>query len=49
MLTSGVSVGGTASVSAGYLSFKRNDSIARQEGHGYYNGIRVLVALGLYF
>jgi len=49
MLTSGVSVGGTASVSAGYFSFKRDDPIASQTGHGYYNGIRVMVALGLYF
>ena len=49
MLTSGVSVGGTASLSAGYLSFKRNDSFTKQQGHGYYNAIRVLVALGLYF
>ncbi|HYU30382.1 MAG TPA: hypothetical protein VEK83_15235 [Gemmatimonadales bacterium] len=49
MLTSGVSVGGTAIFSAGYLSFKGNDSFSRQQGHGYYNTIRLLVALGLYF
>src|SRR6267378_6058679 len=49
MLTSGISIGGTASISAGYLSFKNNDSFRRQEGHGYYNQIRVLIALGLYF
>jgi len=49
MLTSGLSVGGTASLSTGYLSFKRNDSFAKQSGHGYYNTIRVLIALGLYF
>ena len=49
MLTSGLSIGGTASLSAGYLSFKGNDSFAKQSGHGYYNNIRVLVALGLYF
>ncbi len=49
MLASGLSVGGTASFSAGYLSFKGNDSFSKQTGHGYYNSIRVLVALGLYF
>jgi len=49
MLTSGVSVGGTASLSAGYLSFKGNDSFTKRKGHGYYNTVRVLVALGLYF
>ena len=49
MLTSGLSLGGTASFSAGYLSFKGNDSFSKQTGHGYYNNIRVLVALGLYF
>ncbi|MGH7521788.1 MAG: hypothetical protein ACREMI_10955 [Gemmatimonadales bacterium] len=49
MLTSGVSIGGTASISAGYLSFKGNDSFGRDEGHGYYNSVRVMVALGLYF
>ena len=49
MLTSSVSVGGTATLSAGYFSFKRNDPADRQTGHGYYNGIRVLIALGLYF
>lgn len=49
LLTSGVSIGGTASFSAGYLSFKGNDSFATQKGHGYYNTVRVMVALGLYF
>ena len=49
MLTSGLSIGGTASLSAGYLSFKGNDSFAKRSGHGYYNNMRVLVALGLYF
>ena|GEM_PF-4566848 len=49
MLAPGVSVGGTASVSAGYLSFKQNDAFTKQKGHGYYNATRVLVALGLYF
>lgn len=49
MLTSGVSIGGTASLSAGYLSFKGNDSFGRAKGHGYYNTVRVMVALGLYF
>jgi len=49
MLTSGVSLGGTASISTGYLSFKGNDSFSRQKGHGYYNSVRVMVALGLYF
>jgi hypothetical protein len=49
MLTSGVSVGGTASISAGYLSFKGNDSFGRDKGHGYYNTVRVMIALGLYF
>jgi hypothetical protein len=49
LLTSGVSVGGTASISAGYLSFKSNDSFGREKGHGYYNTVRVMIALGLYF
>jgi len=49
MLTSGVSIGGTAIASVGYLSFKGNDSFRTQKGHGYYNTIRVMVALGLYF
>lgn len=49
MLTSGVSVGGTAMLSAGYLSFKRDDPANRETGHGYYSGIRVMIALGLYF
>lgn len=49
MLTSGVSIGGTASLSAGYQSFKGNDSFRTQQGHGYYSSIRVLVSLGLYF
>ena len=49
MLTSNVSVGGTAGLSAGYLSFKDNDPASRVTGHGYYDRIRVMVALGLYF
>lgn len=49
MLTSGVSIGGTASMSVGYLSFKGNDSFSTEKGHGFYNTIRVMVALGLYF
>jgi len=49
MLTSGVSVGGTANFSAGYLSYKSNNPAATATGHGFYDGIRVLVALGLYF
>ena len=49
MLTSGLSLGGTASLSAGYLTFKANDAVTKQTGHGYYNSVRVLVALGLYF
>ncbi len=31
------------------IPFKGNDSFSRQKGHGYYNTIRLLVALGLYF
>ncbi|HEV8382737.1 MAG TPA: hypothetical protein VGQ29_14205 [Gemmatimonadales bacterium] len=49
MLTSNISVGGTAGLSAGYLSFKNNDPASRETGHGYYDRIRVMVALGLYF
>lgn len=49
MLTSAVSLGGTAMLSAGYLSLKEDNPAARNTGHGYYSGIRVLIALGLYF
>ncbi len=49
MLTSSVSLGGTALLSAGYVSLKRDNPIAREESTGFYSGIRVLIALGLYF
>lgn len=49
MLTSSVSVGGTASFSAGYFSYKRDDPNEAIKGHGYYSNVRVMIALGLYF
>jgi hypothetical protein len=49
LLTEDVSVGGTADLSAGYLSYKRTDPGAAERGHGFYHQYRVLVALGLYF
>ncbi len=36
-------------LSAGYLSFKSDDPANSETGHGYYSGIRVMIALGLYF
>lgn len=49
MLSDGVSVGGTALFSAGYQSYKVKDSFRKETGHGYYDDIRVLISLGLYF
>ena len=50
MLTGGVSVGGTASISGGRFMRKRHDPISTLKGDGWYvNGIQVLFALALYF
>lgn len=50
LLTPSVSVGGTAGISAGYLSFKQDDPAAADKGSGFYfDGVRVVLALGLYF
>lgn len=50
MLTDGVSVGGTASISAGRFNQKEHDPFTSTKGDGWYvNGIQVLFALGLYF
>ncbi len=50
MLTGGVSVGGTASISGGRFTTKRHDPISTLKGDGWYiDGIQVLFALALYF
>jgi len=50
MLSPDLSLGGTADLSAGYLSYKRSDPGAtREHGHGFYHQYRVQLALGLYF
>ena len=50
MLSPSVSVGGTATVSAGYYKERDDTPQYRLEGHGYYlNGIQFLFALGVYF
>jgi len=49
MLNSGVSVGGTAALAAGYFSMKGKSTFDHTTGHGYYANIRVLLALGIYF
>lgn len=50
MLTGGVSVGGTASISAGRFTTKGHDPFGTMKGDGWYvNGIQVLFALAIYF
>jgi len=49
MLSPGISLGGTAGLSAGYLSYKQHTTVDHETGHGFYSGVRVFVALGIYF
>lgn len=50
MLSPSISVGGTATVSAGYYKEREDTPSFRFEGHGYYvDGIEFLFALGVYF
>lgn len=50
MVTSSVSLGGTASIGTGYYNLKQDDPFTINKGHGWYvDGIQVLFALALYF
>ncbi len=45
-----LSVGGTGSISGGYLHQKQEDSASTFKGHGFYlDGVQVQLVVGIYF